>query len=587
MPKHEITQIFTRKYTKFLVFISFIFVFFGVCGAANAATLYFSPSSGSYNVGQTFSVSVYVSSADQAMNAASGVISFPSDKLEVASLSKTGSIFSLWVQEPSFSNSAGTINFEGIVLNPGFVGTGGKIIGITFRPKTAGTANLSFTSGSVLANDGQGTNILTALGTASFAVGLTVPAAPEATTPGEAVGVPAAPQIFSPTHPDPNKWYAVKNAKFTWELPPGTTGARLLISKTPDALPTVTYVPPVDSKDVSDLDDGVWYFHVRLRNESGWGAVSHFRLQIDTEPPKPFEIKFVDGKETENPRPTVLFDTTDTLSGIDYYRVKIGEGDFFNLLPETVKSNPYTLPLQAPGKRTILVQAFDRAGNYAVATEEFVIKPLAPPVITEYPRELKEGEALIIKGTTYPNSEVRITLQAGGDGKAEYQETKSDSGGNFTLVWEKKLAAGIYKFHAEVTDSRGAKSYPSEDFVFAVKAERWLQVSYLVFNYLAILIALVVIVVSLLFLLWYLLWRFKRFRRKLRREVGEVESAVHKAFDILRDSVREEIRVLEKTRGRRELTQEEERIIKQLKRTLDSTEEFLRQEIEEIEREVK
>ena len=90
--------------------------------SVSAATLSFSTPAESYSVGSTFSVSVYAGSSDQAMNAASGVISFPWDKLEVVSLSKTGSIFSLWVQEPSFSNSAGTVSFEGIVLNPGYTG---------------------------------------------------------------------------------------------------------------------------------------------------------------------------------------------------------------------------------------------------------------------------------------------------------------------------------------------------------------------------------------------------------------------------------------------------------------------------------
>ena len=89
---------------------------------AHAATLHFSPSSGTHTR-TTFSVNVLVSSADQAMNAASGIISFPKDKLEVVSLSKIGSIFGLWVQEPYFSNTSGIISFEGIVLNPGFIGS--------------------------------------------------------------------------------------------------------------------------------------------------------------------------------------------------------------------------------------------------------------------------------------------------------------------------------------------------------------------------------------------------------------------------------------------------------------------------------
>ena len=58
--KHEKPQIRIRNITKILVFISFVFVFFSVCGAAEAATLYFSPSSGTHEVGTSFTVSVYV-----------------------------------------------------------------------------------------------------------------------------------------------------------------------------------------------------------------------------------------------------------------------------------------------------------------------------------------------------------------------------------------------------------------------------------------------------------------------------------------------------------------------------------------------
>ena len=227
--------------------------------------MYFSPSSGSYIVGSTLSVSVYVSSADQAMNAASGVISFPTDKLAVDSLSKSSSIFSLWVQEPSFSNSAGTVNFEGIALNPGFTGASGKLLTVNFKVTAAGAALLNFSSGSVLANDGQGTNILTNLGNADFSLGGAGPSVPEATTPSEAAGTPAAPQISSPTHPDPNKWYANNNPKFTWDVSKDITGVRLLVGKIPQAIPTVYYSPAINSKEVSNLENGVWYFHVRLK----------------------------------------------------------------------------------------------------------------------------------------------------------------------------------------------------------------------------------------------------------------------------------------------------------------------------------
>lgn len=166
----------TQNYIKnrckiFIISVSLAFLFSASLVSpimAQAATLYLSPSSGEYSVGKTFSVNVYVSSADQAMNAASGAISFPQDKLEVTSLSKTGSILTLWVQEPSFSNSAGTVNFEGIVFNPGFIGVGGKVITINFKVKAAGAIPLNFSSGSILANDGKGTNILENLGSAQL-----------------------------------------------------------------------------------------------------------------------------------------------------------------------------------------------------------------------------------------------------------------------------------------------------------------------------------------------------------------------------------------------------------------------------------
>lgn len=154
-------------------FVSKAFVFtliavFAFPYSVFADTLSLSPSSGSYTVGQTFSVRVLVSSPNQAINAISGVLSFPREQLQVTSISKVGSIVSLWVQEPTFSNSAGTVSFEGVVPNPGFSRSNGTAVTVNFRVVAPGTANIRFNSGSLLANDGLGTNILRNLGSASF-----------------------------------------------------------------------------------------------------------------------------------------------------------------------------------------------------------------------------------------------------------------------------------------------------------------------------------------------------------------------------------------------------------------------------------
>jgi hypothetical protein len=76
----------------------------------------------------------------------------------------------LWAEEPSFSNAEGSVHFEGVALSPGFNGPSGKVITVFFKAKALGSASLNFSSASVLANDGKGTNILTGTGKADYAI---------------------------------------------------------------------------------------------------------------------------------------------------------------------------------------------------------------------------------------------------------------------------------------------------------------------------------------------------------------------------------------------------------------------------------
>jgi hypothetical protein len=192
-----------NRFTKFFL-VTLCAVFF-YAHATHAATLSLSPASGAFEEGTTFTVGVYVSSADQAMNAASGVLSFPADALQVISLSKSGSIANLWVQEPSYSNLDGTVTFEGVVLNPGFQGASGKMIDVRFRVRRTGSAAVSFSSGSVLANDGAGTNILSGMSGGSYilkeaaAAPVTPPPAPSAPSVPKSSSSAGAPSSTAPT----------------------------------------------------------------------------------------------------------------------------------------------------------------------------------------------------------------------------------------------------------------------------------------------------------------------------------------------------------------------------------------------------
>lgn len=79
-----------------------LFLSAGFSVKAQEASFYLSPQTRSYKTGQTFSVTVFIKSEGIAINAAQAKISFPSDILKVTDISKSGSIFTLWVQRNQF-----------------------------------------------------------------------------------------------------------------------------------------------------------------------------------------------------------------------------------------------------------------------------------------------------------------------------------------------------------------------------------------------------------------------------------------------------------------------------------------------------
>lgn len=157
-------------------------------GTAEAATLSLSPSAGVFEVGRTFSVSVFVSSPDNPVNAVSATVSFPTDLLQVVSITKGGSIITNWAVEPAISNANGTVRFEGVMIG-GFQGSKAPTLAINFKAKTVGAAKLSISSGSVLAHDGRGTNVLDSVSGST----ITIREAPEEPAPSPAPEKPVKP----------------------------------------------------------------------------------------------------------------------------------------------------------------------------------------------------------------------------------------------------------------------------------------------------------------------------------------------------------------------------------------------------------
>lgn len=154
---------------KFKILIGFLFVYWIIPFAnifADYSSLFFSNIPNSPKVGDSFTISLNVRTDEQSINAVSGKVYFASDILEVVSVSKDNSIVNIWTKDKEVSK--GQIVFEGVILNPGYIGNSGNIIDITFSAKKKGLVKVGLSEGSVLANDGLGTNILSSLKSISF-----------------------------------------------------------------------------------------------------------------------------------------------------------------------------------------------------------------------------------------------------------------------------------------------------------------------------------------------------------------------------------------------------------------------------------
>lgn len=539
--------------------------------ATASADLVLSPVSKVVIPGKPFTASIRLSNNTDAINAVSGTVTFPSDLLSVTSISKAGSFVKLWSNEPSFSNQDGTINFEGVVFNPGYSLSEGTILNVTFLPKRTGKADILFSSGLVLANDGNATNVLRNLGAASYTITATTEdTATNTTTPVENPLVPNAPKIVSSTHPSSTTWYNDTNPSFSWDVPHDVSAIRAQYDSSPSTAPTRLYDSTLSKKELSDVTDGVHYMHVQFKNAHGWGSIAHFKFQIDTRPPRAFAVTLPGGIQSAIPSPLLSFNAVDDLSGIDHYEIKVGDSAGV-IYKQDSSHAPYEVPAQSPGSHIALVRAFDKAGNSTVESIEFTVAAINVPTIISYPQEIEANQPLKITGTTYPDSTVTIYMK-NGSYEAATDTVKSDTKGNFSMIWSGSLGVGIYKMTADVTDTSGARSLQTVPVTIAINEKVLFRVGWLVVNYLTLSIIIVLAVAVLMAFVWFVASRLAPIKKRLRRDVSNMESTFHKSLKLLKEDLRVELELLQEAKDRRSLTKEEKIIVTNLNRRIDSIE---------------
>jgi hypothetical protein len=497
-------------------------VFLAPARAEAAASFVIAPATAVVPASTQFTVSVLISS-DQAVNAAQGTVTFPTDRLQVVQISKAGSIFQFWSQEPSFSNANGTVDFSGGLPSPGFIGQGGLALKIIFRASGRGTAAVNIVQGAILANDGLGTNVLNSIRQGIYTIG----SAPASTPPTE-----IANQITSRAYPNSNSWYSQPTADFSWTITPDVDRIAYELVQSPGSKPSQGYEPTDHVQySMADRSDGVWYFNLQLRTRGTWGKVLTKKIKADRTPPSTPNIRNITTDPTD-PRPTFALSSEDLTSGIKSYRVKVGGGDWFSPVPQD--AGKITLPLQGPGKHLLTVEAADLAGNVSAATFNFTVKPIASPTITDYPRNIAAsppiataGQEITVKGLAPGAASVKVYLQNRNNTLALSSAVAED--GSWSASYPEVLSSGKWALTAQAEDSRGALSFPTEPVFISVNDTAGNLIRFFA-SWGAVVLVLVLALVILVFAILTAWARLKHYRLKLKREIMAAQVQIIKDF---------------------------------------------------------
>lgn len=345
---------------------------------AETASLYLSPASGSFSAGSVFTVSIFVDTDGNEINAVWAELKFPPDILQVTSPTQGTSFIENWLTPPTYSNSQGVISFRGGI--PGGIKTSaGLISSVTFRAVSSGTAKIEFLGESkILSNDGKGTDILTEKRGANFNILFPLPEGPE---------------VFSPTHPDQNSWYSDAAPSFSWEKESlSVSDFSWSFDQNPSSRPDSVSEGTQTQVSFEEVTDGTWYFHLRQKKDGVWGKTSTVQVKIDTLAPREFTPRVETYTRFAGYQTMVYFETADDFSGIDRYEVGLIDLNEPEAPPAffTEQVSPYKVPFKKAGKYNVIIKAVDKAGNIREAEARF---RMMTPLISHI-----EGRGLEIRG---------------------------------------------------------------------------------------------------------------------------------------------------------------------------------------------
>jgi uncharacterized protein YxeA len=556
---------------KFIIAFAVIILFI-LPNISHAASLFISPSASTVSVGNIFTVKIYVNTSGKSINNTEATIQFPTDMLEVVSVSKSSSVFNLWVEEPSYSNMLGTVTLNGGVPNPGYTGSNGFVSSITFKAKKTGTASVVLGDSAVRENDGLGTNILTSKTGSVIEIGVTKEIEIPATVDKDAV--PARPSITSATHPNQAQWYSSNIASFDWKIPIGVTSIQASLDKESTSIPKTAYDNSVTQKTINNISDGTYYFHLRYYNSLGWGQTAHYKINVDSAPPKPFTPTV----RIENNQNLVKFNAEDAVSGIDYFVIHTDDNQTLNIKNEDLVNGEYIMPVLNQGMHNFTIEAYDKAGNHTESNFSFTSSSISAPTLSLSTNEITKGETIAVSGKSdYPNKQVEITLKIDGSVIKKYTQTVSPDG-LFVITTSKIKNIGTIEISAENVLSDNIRSEPSASLFLKVNQKKAVVVTVAL---LWVILFLILIVVLLILL--YMGWRkFFTFRKTFEKDLEHTVSDVHKETMSIKDGLKEQLQALEKIKVDRELNEKEEMVFRNIQKSIDDIDKFVEDKLKKF-----
>ncbi len=564
--------------------VLFIFLcFFCIPFCINAATLSLSPSTNTVSPGNILNVSVLVNTQGKVINNSDAIIQFPTDLLQVVSVDTSSSIFSLWVENPAFSNSLGQITFNGGAPNPGYSGSTGKIISITFLAKKAGTASLIFGDSSIRENDGLGTDVLTGTNPTTITIGSTVqaPVTTPVQTPVSSNQVVAAPVVTSSSHPQQKSWYNNSTVQVAWTLPSDATSVKTFLGSHSDSDTSVVYKPIITSKTIDKLEDGVWYFHVNYQTPRGWSKVAHYKLQIDTVNPKNFSLLVTKGDQGGA---KVSVSAQDELSGVDHYTISVDNAEPIVIPSDTETADPLYIPILTTGDHLIIAKAYDKAGNVAETSSHVVTDVASTVSIDSYPTSIAVNDSINVSGVApYQNAPLTVSLKFGNDQVQTYS-ISSDSSSTYHFISPPITEKGSYTLWVDLKKADGSVSLSSKKVSIEVTKPVLLQIGSFTTGLLTVLIPLVAMIFTLLFLVYIGWYKFFMLRKRRHAEFKRIEDSVHHSLQVLSSELFKQFDLVEKVSKSRSSSAEEKQAMKDLKEAISDIDVYIDMQIKKIEK---